>query len=113
MLSQTFLFALFCYSTLSHSDSDNDSSDPQCPYASRNKYSEEANRWSNYLASISRAEAEYVACIEEAECSSCHDDQISADLSVFSSGITKDLMSAAEAVPRVTKYQIVGGEVYR
>ena len=104
-----------CCSTLSQSqeDSDIERSKSECPYSSRNKYSEQANRWSSYLSSIARAEAEYVACSEEEECSSCHDDQISADLSVFSSGITKDLMAAAEAVPRVTKYQIIGGEVYR
>lgn len=115
MLSQTFLYALLCCSTLSqsHEDSDIERSESECPYSSRNKYSEQSNRWSSYLASIARAEAEYVACREEEECSSCHDDQISADLSVFSSGITKDLMAAAEAVPRVTKYQIIDGVLYR
>ena len=112
MLLQRLIFALFSYVILSE-DSDIEDTSDECPYTSRNKYSEQSNKWASYLASISEAEAEYVACSEQTDCSTCHDGQISSDLAVFSSGITKDQMAAAADIPRVTKYQIIGGKLYR
>ena len=111
MLLLGLIFALFCDLTNSHIGSD--TRDIECPYTNRNKYSEETNRWSQYLASIREAEADYVACSVEDDCSSCHDDVITSDLSVFSSGITKDMMTDAANIARVTKYQIIGGQLYR
>ena len=110
MLLHRLLFALFCQSL--YSDTDSDTRDTECPYTNRNRYSEQTNRWSQYLASITEAEADYVPCTVEDECSSCHDDVISSDLSVFSSGITKEMVTAAANIPRVTKYQIIGRARY-
>ena len=110
MLLHRLLFALLCHSSNSHSDSDD--RDIACPYTSRNRYSEQNNRWSDYLASIAEAEAAYIPCSVEDECSSCHDDVISSDLSIFSSGITREMVTAASKIPRVTKYQIIGRARY-
>ena len=85
----------------------------ECPYSDRNKYSEPSNRWPQYLNSIEKAEADYVGCEKDSSCSSCHDEVIRTDLAPFKSGITKDMVEAAAKVPRVTKYQIIRGKLYR
>ena len=87
--------------------------DIECPYSDRNKYSEASNRWSHYFNSLEKAESAYVGCEQDSSCSSCHDDVIRSDLVPFKSGITQDMMEAAAKVPRVTKYQIIKGKLYR
>ena len=101
------------YFALDNNYRDNNSEDI-CPFSdSKNKYSEASNRWSQYFNSIEKAEADYVGCEKDPGCSSCHDNVIKTDLAPFRTGITKDMMEAAARVPRVTKYQIIRGELYR
>ena len=91
----------------------NSDSPTTCPYQNNNKYSEVSNRWEEYLSAIRAAEASYTPCSPDPSCSSCHDDVIKSDLSPFQSGITRDMMRRAESVTRVTKYQIIDGELFR
>ena len=111
MLLPRLMFTLLF--PLLRSEQDLEDRDLKCPYSDRNKYSEASNRWSQYFNSIETAEADYVGCEKDPSCSSCHDDVIKTDLAPFKTGITKDMMEAAARVPRVTKYQIIRGELYR
>lgn len=96
-------------------DSDNDN----CPYNDeRNKYTEGSNRWQHYFDSISKANKEFelsADCWSEScdPCSACHDRVRAEDLAPFSGGITRSMVEQAEAVSRVTKYQIINGKLYR
>lgn len=96
-------------------DSDNDN----CPYNDeRNKYTEGSNRWQHYFDSISKANKEFelsADCWSETDdpCSACHDRVRAEDLAPFSGGITRSMVEQAEAVSRVTKYQIINGKLYR
>ena len=95
-----------------HSDNDIES---ECRYGARNKYSESYNRWSHYLDSIAAAERSHTPCEEARSCSSCHDAVIARDLAPFSAagGVSRDMVRRAGEVARVTRYQIIGGKVYR
>lgn len=96
-------------------DSDNDN----CPYNDeRNKYTEGSNRWQHYFDSITKANKEFelsADCWSEScdPCSACHDRVRAEDLAPFSGGITRSMVEQAEAVSRVTKYQIINGKLYR
>ena len=96
-------------------DSDNDN----CPYNDeRNKYTEGSNRWQHYFDSIAKANKEFelsADCWSEScdPCSACHDRVRAEDLAPFSGGITRSMVEQAEAVSRVTKYQIINGKLYR
>ena len=84
-----------------------------CPYQNTNKYSKQANLWEEYFNLIKQAETEYKPCEIDDICSSCHDDVIKADLAPFSKGVTKDMISKAASISKVSKYQIIDGKVYR
>ena len=86
--------------------------DSDCDLESANKYSKENNRWEEYLENISKAASDYVTCKIES-CSSCHDQVFEADLAIFSEGITKEMVTKAALISRTTKYQIIGGKLYR
>jgi len=86
--------------------------DSECDIEPYNKYSKENNRWEEYLDSISKATLDYEPCPVES-CSSCHDTVYKADLSIFSEGITKELVMQAAQITRTTKYQVVEGNLYR
>jgi len=95
-------------------NSDNEKSEDKCPFSdNRNKYSAASNKWQEYLENISAAEAEYIPCNIDSSCSSCFDDVIERDLAPFKSGISQEMIRKAEAVSRVTKYQIIDGQLYR
>lgn len=83
-----------------------------CDLKTVNKYSKENNRWEEYLENISKAASDHVSCKVES-CSTCHDQVIKADLAIFSEGITKEMVTKAGQISRTTKYQIVGGKLYR
>jgi len=108
---QVFLMMIFhpCEWTeaLGHQPTDND-----CDLESANKYSKENNRWEEYLENISKAASDYITCKLES-CSACHDQVFKADLAIFSEGITKEMVTKAAQISRTTKYQIVGGKLYR
>ena len=95
-------------------DSDNDI----CPYSDeRNKYSEGSNRWQEYFDKIDQANKAFelidygsVSCDP---CDDIYDDVREEDLAPFSGGITRSMVEKAEAVSRVTKYQIINGKLYR
>ena len=74
--------------------------------------SKENNRWEEYLENISKAASDYVTCKVES-CSTCHDQVFKADLAIFSEGITKEMVTKAAQVSRTSKYQIIGGKLYR
>lgn len=86
--------------------------DSDCDLESANKYSKENNRWEEYLENNSKAASDYVTCKIES-CSSCHDQVFEADLAIFSEGITKEMVTKAALISRTTKYQIIGGKLYR
>ena len=89
-----------------------ENSDINCDLETANKYSKENNRWEEYLDNVEKAASDYVACNVEA-CSSCHDRVITADLATFSEGISKEMVNKAGLISRTTKYQIIGGKLYR
>jgi len=91
---------------------ESDKSDLNCDLETANKYSRENNRWVEYQDNIKKAANDYVACNVEA-CSSCHDQVFTADLATFSEGITKEMVTKAGHISRTTKYQIIGGKLYR
>jgi len=79
----------------------------------KNKYSKENNAWYEFVENISKAENEYTQCENQA-CSSCHDEVFQRDLHIFKDGgITKEMMNKASSISRITKYQIIKGQVYR
>jgi len=90
-----------------------------CPYSDeRNKYTEGSNRWQQYFDRIAKASKEFelsADCWSESDdpCSACHDQVRADDLAPFSGGITRSMVEHAEAVSRVTKYQIINGKLYR
>lgn len=96
-----------------------DSDYDECPFSNeRNKYKASSNRWQDYLGSIAKAETEYEqsgGCWGESpeRCSACYDGVRERDLEPFIGGITRPMMEKAEAVSRVTKYQIIDGKLYR
>ena len=109
MILKLLLLSLTCVDL--HSDNDNAS---ECRYGARNKYTESYNRWSLYLDSIAAAEESHTPCEEAGSCSSCQDAVIARDLAPFSAGgVTRDMVRRAGEVARVTRYQIIGGKVYR
>jgi len=110
LILKLLLLSLTCVDL--HSDNDNAS---ECRYGARNKYTESYNRWSHYLDSIAAAEESHTPCEEAGSCSSCHDAVIARDLAPFSAagGVTRDMVRRAGEVARVTRYQIIGGKVYR
>jgi len=89
-----------------------ENSDINCDLETANKYSKENNRWEEYLDNVEKAASDYVACNVEA-CSSCHDMVFTADLATFSEGISKEMVNKAGLISRTTKYQIIGGKLYR
>jgi len=89
-----------------------ENSDINCDLETANKYSKENNRWGEYLDNVEKAASDNVACNVEA-CSSCHDRVFTADLATFSEGISKEMVNKAGLISRTTKYQIVGGKLYR
>jgi len=91
---------------------DSNESEIDCDFKTANKYSKENNRWEEYLQHINKAARNYVSCKAES-CSSCHDNVYTKDLTVFSEGISKDMVRKAGLISRTTKYQIVGGKLYR
>jgi len=96
-----------------------DSENDNCPYNDeRNKYTEGSNRWQQYFDRIAKANKEFelsADCLSESDdpCSACHDRVRADDLTPFSGGITRSMVEQAEAVSRVTKYQIINGKLYR
>jgi len=89
-----------------------ENSDINCDLETANKYSKENNRWEEYLDNVEKAASDYVACNVE-DCSSCHDRVFTADLATFSEGISKEMVNKAGLISRTTKYQIIGGKLYR
>jgi len=83
----------------------------ECDLETTNKYVKENNRWQEYLDNVSKAASDYVSCNREV--CSCFDQVYKADLDVFSDGITKEMVSKASKIVRTTKYQVVGGKLYR
>lgn len=89
-----------------------------CPYSDeRNKYSEGSNRWQEYFDKIDQANKAFelidygsVSCDP---CDDIYDDVREEDLAPFSGGITRFMVEQAEAVSRVTKYQIINRKLYR
>jgi len=78
------------------------------------KYSKENNRWDEYLENIREAKANCVPCSFVDSCSSCHFSVIEEDLKPFEGGITEEQLNGAwKEGARLTKYQIIGGKVYR
>ena len=96
-----------------------DSENDNCPYNDeRNKYTEGSNRWQQYFDRIAKASKEFelsADCWSKSDdpCSACHDQVRADDLAPFSGGITRSMVEQAEAVSRVTKYQIINGKLYR
>ena len=96
-----------------------DSDYDECPFSNeRNKYKAGSNRWQEYLGSVAKAETEYEQSggsrgESPGRCSACYDGVRERDLEPFIGGITRPMMERAEAVSRVTKYQIIDGKLYR
>lgn len=84
-----------------------------CVYERSSKFSKESNRWQEYLENISKAEFEHEKCLSVSNCSNCHDTVIEEDLAMFSDGISYSMVKKTEEISRVTKYQIIGGKLYR
>ena len=87
----------------------------QCSYGG-DKYSLEANRWAEWEAEITAAEAAYRPCQGggPGECSDCHHSQIQADLENWADrGVSRPMVEAAAGRGRATRYQVLGGKLYR
>jgi len=87
----------------------------QCSYGG-DKYSLEANRWAEWEAEITAAEAAYRPCQGggPGECSDCHHSQIQADLENWADrGVSRAMVEAAAGRGRATRYQVLGGKLYR
>ena len=82
-----------------------------CPYVDNSDNN--VNAWQEILDKISHAEAEYVPCAVDDKCSDCFDKVIENDLKPFQDGINQDMIKKAESISRVTKYQIISGQLYR
>ncbi|XP_063592204.1 O-glucosyltransferase rumi homolog [Penaeus indicus] len=96
--------------TCSRDESGECSDDDAIKEKARNKYSQESNtKWAHHRAQIENAVATYKGCDPE-KCS-CHYPLIKKDLTVFRSGIGKDILQAAR--DRGTFYQIINHKLYR
>jgi protein glucosyltransferase len=70
--------------------------------------------WSQYDQLIEDAAKRHIECGHyQNGCSKCYDENIKKDLLPFQSGISREGLEKAANISRITKYQIIDGELFR
>ncbi|CAG0896988.1 unnamed protein product [Darwinula stevensoni] len=109
LLMVAFAMGLQC--CLGHLDDPDSCSPSQSLPSPAHKYKKAPNTlWQRYLNNIEEGLKEYLPCPKD-DFTSCYKELIDADLSIFQEGITRDMLNSAKVLG--TRYQIVGGKLYR
>lgn len=94
--------------TVSHLSGDEHNS---CSSSEQNRYIEKNNRWTKFQQTISESMKNFVECKKPA--CDCYEFVIDRDLESFGDKITKDQITSASLISRVTKYQVINHQLFR